>query len=101
MTNPEKVPEFIENLFEYMNTKEIVFSLHEFPIENAENTKDNQFRRFMVISINEAAKKALTEYYQSHEEVSPEEIIKAFQHLEKYDWGETCVVQKALTDVFK
>ena len=49
-------------------------------------------------AMNNAAKKALLEYFECNEAVTPEMIINAFKHMQAYDWGESGIVEKVLAE---
>ena len=96
--NPENMKKFIDIIFETMDTQDILFSLHEFPLGSTDLVIRDNFYSYMRQKMNNAAKKALLEYFESNEDITPEMVIDATKHLQAYDWGESGIVEKALTD---
>ena len=88
--NAQDLPGWIKACFEAANHHEegpLVFNLHEFPLAGISEEESKEFRELMTKKINEAACKTLISFYESHDQLEPEFVVQAMQHLEAYEWA--------------
>lgn len=86
--NPEYMSEWIRACFERANNAKhgpLLFSLYEFPLEIPPHEM-KIFSDFMTERINDAARDALIEYFDGHEEINPELIVDAMKWQCNYHW---------------